>query len=81
LISIVSAIILQNTLYSNFLFKYFDQVIKFDASHIGRNGEILNFNNFDENVINPTEKANINVNEIDYKNKSIPKIGACRKFI
>ena len=79
--AIASALILQNTIYANFLLKFFHQVVQYDASHFGSGGQILEINSkgFKGSANQLTEKANININDLDVENVKIAKIGSARK--
>jgi len=81
LVAIVSAIILQNTVYSNFLMKFFSQVVQYDASHFGKNGKILdvNSNNSDADLNQVSEK--VDNNDPDFKKVEMAKIGSCRTYL
>ena len=80
LVAITSALVLQNTIYANFLLKYFHQVVQYDASHFGAKGQIININSkgLKGSANQITEKANININDFDPKNIEIAKIGSAR---
>lgn len=82
LVAITSALVLQNTIYSNFFIKFFDKIVKYDTSHYGSNGKILdiNLNKVKGDAYVLKEKTDLNVIDMDCKNVIIGKIGSARKL-
>ena len=89
LTGIISAIILQNFVYSNMFVKCFNQVVKFDGCHFLQNpdnpNELLDINSEQSNLKNNDELAknsnqkNLNNDEIKHNNIELGNIGASRK--
>ena len=71
-IALISSIILQFTVYSNVLVKYFDKILHNDASHFTKGGKPIDFN---------TEVKNKLVDPGKGEQIELKVVAPCRKLI
>lgn len=73
--AIITSVILQTTIYSNLLVKYFDKIILNDASHFTKGGQPFD--------LNLDADANVKNQDLEFKGKNTEQVelkvvGSCR---